>query len=459
MHVTAHLDLDVVPLDQDDEVTILVQITAPPPARAGNRPPATLQVVLDRSGSMSGGRLEGAQRALISLIDRLDPSDDFGLVSFDDTARVEVPAGPLADKAAAKRRVAALVPGGSTDLSSGLLRGIQEAHRSAAGRGATLLLISDGHANMGVTSPARLGEVAMAAHRQGVSTTTLGYGLDYDETLMAAIADSGAGSALHAEDPDTAGRLIAEEVDGILAKTAQAASLTVTALAPGTQVIVYGGPPGHRLPDGSIMTELGDFYAGETRKTLLRLVLPGMSALGPATVARLAFTYVDAGTLTTYTVTVPVTVNVLPGDEAAGRTPDLVVRAERLFQDAQDAKRQAAEAIRRDDVAAAERLLASAREELERGLAWAPNAEELAAEVRELQGFARDAYMHRKRVSKEALASWHRGTRKRGRPSPDPSHPSGEHPSPGPGDPSGERPSSRPGDSSDDPSSDPSDQG
>ncbi|GAA3812983.1 VWA domain-containing protein [Sphaerisporangium flaviroseum] len=434
MHVTAYLDLDVVPLDQEDEVTILVQMTAPPPAGSGKRSPATLQVVLDRSGSMSGDRLQGAQRALFTLIDRLDPTDNFGLVSFDDTARVEVATGPLTGKAAAKERVAALRPGGSTDLSSGLLRGIQEAHRSAAGRGATLLLISDGHANMGITNPARLAVVAMAAQRQGISTTTLGYGLDYDEALMAAIADGGAGSALHAEDPDTAGRLIADEVSGVLAKAAQAASLTVTPLVPDTQLIVYGGLPGHRLPDGSIMTELGDLYAGETRKALLRLILPGIASLGPATVARLVFTYVETETLTTYSVTVPVTVNVAAGDEAASRTPDLVVRAERLFQDAQDAKRQAAEAMGRDDVAEAERLLTSAREELEKGLAWAPNAAELAAEVKELKEYARDAHLHRKRVSKEALASWHRGSRKRGRHSPEPEDSSDAAPSSDPSD-------------------------
>ncbi|WP_405139968.1 VWA domain-containing protein [Sphaerisporangium sp. NBC_01403] len=435
MHVSAHLDLDVVPLDQEDEVTVLVQVTAPKPKPSALRQPATLQIVLDRSGSMAGGRLEGAQRALLALVDRLDAADNFGLVSFDDTAQVDVPAGPLTDKRAAKHAIAALRPGNSTDLSSGLLRGIHEAHRAASDRGATLLLISDGHANVGVTDPGRLGQIAMAAHRQGVATTTLGYGLDYDEELMAAIADGGTGSALHAQDPDTAGQLIAAEVDGLLAKVTQAASLTITPRHPVTSVLLYGGLPSSRLPNGAIMAELGDLYAGETRKTLLRLLVPGISQFGMLTIAELVFTYVEAETLTTYTVTVPVTINVVPGEEAAGRVPDLTVRAERLFQEAQDAKRQASEALLKGDIAGAEEVLKAAGDELEKGLAWAPNGAELAAEVRELRGYARDSYMDRKRVSKEALASWHRRTRKRGRPSPEP------------------------GNSPDAPSSDPSDQG
>src|SRR3954469_19611386 len=55
----------------------------------------------------------------------------------------------------------------------------------------------------------------------------LGYGLGYDEELLGAIADGGAGDALFAEDPDTAGRLISGEVEGLLSKAAQAARLTI----------------------------------------------------------------------------------------------------------------------------------------------------------------------------------------------------------------------------------------
>ncbi len=147
------------------------------------------------------------------------------------------------------------------------------------------------------------------------------------------------------------------------------------------------------------MAELGDLYAGETRKTLLRLLVPGISQFGMLTIAELVFTYVEAETLTTYTVTVPVTINVVPGEEAAGRVPDLTVRAERLFQEAQDAKRQASEALLKGDIAGAEEVLKAAGDELEKGLAWAPNGAELAAEVRELRGYARDSYMDRKRGS------------------------------------------------------------
>jgi Ca-activated chloride channel family protein len=89
-------------------------------------------VVLDRSGSMAGGRLEAAQTALLQLVDRLDPADSFGVVAFDDQVQIVVPAGPLTDKPAVKHAIAALQPGGSTDLSAGYFRGLQEAQRVLA---------------------------------------------------------------------------------------------------------------------------------------------------------------------------------------------------------------------------------------------------------------------------------------------------------------------------------------
>ena len=76
MHLSALLDVDLVAVETTDELTLLVELTAQTPTTALKRQPATLVVVLDRSGSMGGGRLQAAQTALLSLVDRLDPADN-----------------------------------------------------------------------------------------------------------------------------------------------------------------------------------------------------------------------------------------------------------------------------------------------------------------------------------------------------------------------------------------------
>ena len=87
MHLSAHLDVDVVALEADDTVTVLLELVAPTPATDDARPEHTVVVVLDRSGSMGGGRLEHAKGALLRLVDRLADDDRFGLVAFDDQAQ------------------------------------------------------------------------------------------------------------------------------------------------------------------------------------------------------------------------------------------------------------------------------------------------------------------------------------------------------------------------------------
>ena len=193
MHVSAALDVDVVAVENDDEISVLFEITAPAAPTSEPRPAATVQIVLDRSGSMSGEPLDAAKAALVSLVERLDPTDNFGIVAFDDTVQIVSPAGLLTDKQVVRRAIAAIDAGGSTDLSSGYVRGLQEAPRLCGATGATVLIVSDGHANAGVTDPVQLGGVAAHAQRHGITTTTVGLGLGYSEVLPAAIAAGGSG--------------------------------------------------------------------------------------------------------------------------------------------------------------------------------------------------------------------------------------------------------------------------
>jgi Ca-activated chloride channel family protein len=407
MHIDAHLDIDLVAVEQADQITVLLELLAPEGPAAGERPPATVQVVLDRSGSMDvGERLPAARSALKALVDRLDPRDAFGLVAFDDQVEIAVPAGPVADKPAIHAAIDALYARGSTNLSAGLLRGVQEARRAAGGGGATLLLVSDGMANEGVVEPERLEAVAVTAQRAGVTVSTIGVGLGYDETVLAAVARGGQGNHVFAEDADSAAGAVAGEVDGLLSKAVQAASLLIRPTSDVQSVVLFNDLPAQAV-DGGIMVELGDLWAGEQRTLLLGLGVPAIATLGLAQVASLELRYVALPDLSEQTVTLPVSVNVVPGDEAAGRAPDPKVRTELLFQQAQEAKRRAADAIARGDEGVALQMLADAGESLagvddaERGVLL-----DLAADI--TAGGA-------PRAAKRSRMDHHRKSRKRGR--------------------------------------------
>lgn len=419
MKFSAQLDVNVVAHEADDEVALLLDLAAPSAPESGEeRPGTSLQIVLDRSGSMAGAPLEGAIAALTGLVHRLDSRDNFGVVAFDNAVQVVVPAGPLTDKEEVVDRLAQVHAGGMTDLSGGYLRGLQEIRRVAGESGGTVLVVSDGHVNGGIRDAGQLGDLARKAHADGIVTSTLGYGLGYDETLLSTLARGGSGNHHFAQNPDEAGAAIASEVTDLLAKSIQAASLTVHFSEQVELLRLYNDLPATQIGAGMVMIELGDLYFEEQRKLLMRFKVPAMAALGVAQVASLELRYVELPDLLEHVVTLPVTVNVVPGDEASGRVPDPTVRTEVLFQEAQESKRLASEALERGDRETARTLLERAVKTLDDAGGAAPAAlradlEQEAAEVKFMgeQSTMGDVNL----LSKMTRESYHRNNRKRGR--------------------------------------------
>ncbi len=150
---------------------------------------------------------------------------------------------------------------------------------------------------------------------------------------------------------------------------------------------------------------------------LLKLKVPALTALGLAQVATIEVAYVELPGLVEHVVTMPITVNVVPGDEAAGRVAHPTVVSEVLFQEAQDAKKQASEAFERGDVDGGTRWLTETKSRLEQALDAAPGAaDDIRSELDEvdrMEGYTQvygSSY-----VSKLSRDSYHRANRKRGR--------------------------------------------
>ena len=388
MHVKAHLDLDLVALEAADQLTLMLDLTAPISDKAKNRAPQAIQVVLDRSGSMSGEPLESAKGSLLKLVDRLAPQDFFGLVAFDDAALVVVPMRPVQDHhiPSLRQAIRQLNTGGSTDISAGYLMGLRELTRVTTVGASTLLLISDGHANSGEQDPKILASIATKHAGQRVTTSTIGLGNGYDEIILEALATGGGGAHRFASTIDEAVGAIAAEVSDLLDKSAVNAVLRVKPVQgltqpPQIQVI-------QRLPfwkDGEdYVIQLGDLYAGENRRFIIGLEVPGIAGLGLAKVADIVMEYLNLSEMTEISVTMPVQVNVVPVDIAAGRIPDPIVRAERLIVEAQSEKVIATDEIRSGKSAIASKRLRGTAERLRREASNIPVTDSRSAESLEI---------------------------------------------------------------------------
>jgi Ca-activated chloride channel family protein len=333
MKINAQLDVDVVALQQDDEVTCLLTLEAPVPTDSDSRPGESLIVVVDRSGSMSGERLASVRQSLHALVDRVRPQDTFGVVTFDDTAAVAVPARAMCDHhtPTVHALVDGIVSGGMTDLTGGYLLGLAEARRHLGATGATVLLLSDGQANSGITDPLQVGALSAQARTERITTGTIGIGEEYDESLLAELSRQGNGPHRFAFTPDDAAAVIAEEAGDLLSKSAINAFVRITpadaeliehiTVMHDLPTWLEAGPTGGKV----IVVALGDLYAGEHRELLLRFGVPSVDALGLRDLATLTIDYVALPALEAHSVTWPVAVNVVPGDEAAGRVPDPTV--------------------------------------------------------------------------------------------------------------------------------------
>jgi len=349
MQIKALLDVDMVALEATDKITLMIDLTAPQNPVHATRPGQAVQIVLDRSGSMDGPPLDAAKGSLLKLIERLAPQDSFGLVAFDDTALVIAPMRTMANHnmPALRKVIREMETGGSTDISAGYLMGLRELTRIKASGGSTLLLISDGHANAGEQDPQFFSEVAIKSATKKVTTSTIGLGTGYDETILEALAQGGGGAHRFAGTIDEAVGAIAAEVDDLLDKTIVNAVLRLTPTTEMTEV------PSieilQRLPfwmDGTTyVVQLGDLFSGENRRFVIDIDVPGIAALGLCKLADITIEYLNLADRQEISMTIPVNVNVVPGDVAAGRASDPIVRAERLIIGAQTAKSLATEEI------------------------------------------------------------------------------------------------------------------
>lgn len=359
----AHIKLDhqLLAVEGEHDVHAMLELTLPAADNAVARPPLRLALVLDRSGSMTGDKLAVAQRCAAWLVSRLRPVDELALVSYDDEVRLLAPLAPL-QEGPLRAAIAGLRPGGSTNLSGGWLRGLEQLR----GDGGKILLLTDGIANVGVTDGGALAELARTGSREGVGTTTIGFGAYFDEELLTALADAGGGNAHWASTPDEAPAIFAQELEGLMDLAAQNVSVE---LRPGPHAEVLGVLNEYpQVPvAGGVQLELGDAYAGETRRIVFALHIPDLAALGPASVAELVLRWVSVGEqIAQHELSVPVVVNAVSAAEAAAVGPDPEVREQVLVLKAAKARDEAIRLADRGEYDEARRLVSGLSSELRR---------------------------------------------------------------------------------------------
>jgi Ca-activated chloride channel family protein len=255
---------------------LTVEITAPEKPGKAERTPVNVALVLDRSGSMGGQKIELAREAVAQAIRLLDTRDRLAIVVFDEQIDVVLEstlASPEA-KALAERRLAEIDARGSTNLHAGWRKGADEVLRhitaDPAATANRVLLLTDGQANAGTTDPDSLAAVAAELRAKGVATTTFGVGADFDEELLSRLATSGGGHFYFIEQPRQIPDLLRSELGEALEIVAPEAELVISA---GDDVMVAVL---NDLPVARVQTDfrirLGDLVSGQVVRVVVQLL-------------------------------------------------------------------------------------------------------------------------------------------------------------------------------------------
>jgi len=281
-------DHDVLLRGRPQEVVVKIDLSAIAGQPKHRRTPLNLAVVLDRSGSMTGPKLEKAKQAAMQLVDRLAPGDIFSLVIYSDEAQVLVPAQKVEDNDALKEKIEGIEAGGSTALYAGVKTGagqIQEYFSSK--RINRIILLSDGLANVGPSSTRDLRRLGRDLSGRGISVTTIGVGDDYNEDLMAGLAEASDANYYYVQDTEKLPEIFARELGEMLAVAARDVRIEIVC-PDGIKPLGLIGRP-ERFEHQQASVNLSQLTLGQNRYLLLRCLVNG----DQSEIARVSVNYKD----------------------------------------------------------------------------------------------------------------------------------------------------------------------
>lgn len=290
------------------------------------RAPVNVAIVLDRSGSMSGRKIEEAKRAAIMAIERLREDDIVSVVTYQSTVNVLVPATNMHDREAVRAAIRRIRAGGNTALFAGVSKGASELRKFLdRNRVNTLLLLSDGLANIGPSSPGELAQLGASLGREGITVTTIGLGLHYNEDLMTRLAMASDGNHFFVEDERDLEAAFATEFSDALSAVAHGVTIHIHCSGGVRPIRLLGRKA--QIVGRDVHASLNQLYRDQTRYLLLEVEVPAGARARTQRIADVTIGYHDLRTASKATLRggASVTFTDASADVARAQSRDVMV--------------------------------------------------------------------------------------------------------------------------------------
>lgn len=282
---------NLLPLTEPQVVYMLAEILPDPRAKEmqeelRQQTHVNLTLVLDKSNSMSGRRIERVQRAALKIIDHLSPQDILSVVAFNDHADVIIPATMVTDKPGLKARITMLKPFGGTEIYRGLSAGVEQNRKFLAPRLVNhVILLTDGNT---YGDQDRCISLAQQVTQQGIGISALGLGDEWNDKFLDQLASVTGGTSSYIKSSSAVVSFLDQHVRSLSNVFAERLTISV---APDIGVKLESAfkltPHPQSLPANEGVIPLGALQISLTTSILLQFELPANMAEGYRSIARM----------------------------------------------------------------------------------------------------------------------------------------------------------------------------
>ncbi|MCB9032639.1 MAG: VWA domain-containing protein [Chitinophagales bacterium] len=234
------------------------------------RLPLNISLVIDRSGSMSGDKIKYVKEAAKFVVNNMSKDDILSIIIYDDQVEVLQEAIKVENKQLIINKINQITDRGSTNLTGGMLQGYTQVKANyKTGYVNRVLILSDGLANQGITDPTEIQKIVQKKNTEdGISISTFGVGNDYNEDLMTAMAEFGAGNYYFIDSPDKIPSIFEKELKGLMSVVAQNANLKIELPTNVELVKVYGYK--YNFSNNTIDINFRDVFSEEQKGVLIK---------------------------------------------------------------------------------------------------------------------------------------------------------------------------------------------
>ena len=274
---------------------IQVDLTGFKQESSKQRAPVNLAIVLDRSGSMKGEKIQRAREAAADAVRQLGPDDIVSIVTYNEVVNVLVPATKLTDVEQMVAKIRDIKVGGNTALFAGVSKGVAEVRKFLDKDHINrVILLSDGLANVGPSSAGELASFGESLVKENISVSTFGLGLGYNEDLMAGLASNSGGNHLFVENAKVLADVFRREFDDVLSVVAQEVDIEVTIPEGIRPVRVLGNDSD--IAGQKILTRLAQVYSEQERYILIEVEVPASETGAKRELATVSVAYANMAT-------------------------------------------------------------------------------------------------------------------------------------------------------------------